>query len=462
MFRRRILSLDVVKTALAALPGAVAALVLAGWSLGDMPMTHLWFSAVSMNPATALVMICFSVGLLLRSRGRGNAASWLLLAPAAIGALTLGDDLLATGLRPDTWLFASELSIGQTLPSRVAPNAALCMMLMSAAFVLLRGTSAGMRRAADLLAVIAILFSGFALVGHLYKIESLYTMHQLFPMAAHTALCFIGLGMLTLIDTADVGLAGMLADGGPAGGLMRRLLPAAVVLPIGIGWMGMLATRAGLFGYDVGNALIAIASLISMTAIISHTAHKLRASDQRRRHAEHELRRLAGTDYLTGLPNRSSFMETLMGRMSQQRRRNDGEFAIVTMDLDGFKSVNDTLGHPAGDKLLQMVAAHLRGCVRPHDVVARLGGDEFTMLLDMVGSSDDAMRVADRVLSGMPQVISVGDRTVKVGISVGIVVSAARHVSMDALLSEADQALYRAKQSGRGQFKVYVPELEDA
>ena len=124
--------------------------------------------------------------------------------------------------------------------------------------------------------------------------------------------------------------------------------------------------------------------------------------------------------------------------------------------------MNDTLGHPAGDKLLQMVADHLRACVRPQDLVARLGGDEFTMLLDRVRSSEDAMRVAERVVSGMPKQITIGGRSAQVGISVGIVVSEPRHVSLDAMLSEADQALYSAKQTGRGRFIVYAPELAAA
>jgi diguanylate cyclase (GGDEF)-like protein len=336
------------------------------------------------------------------------------------------------------------------------------MVLMSAAFLLVRRSSRFARHAGQALSLATLSLSGFALVGHLYEVASLYTMPQFFPMAAHTALCLMGLSVHALMDTTDVGFAGMLADRGPAGGLMRRLLPAAVLLPICFGWMGMLAIRAGWFPYDAGIALIAIVGLIAMTLMVCLTALRLQASDLCRQHTEHELRRLARTDSLTGLPNRASFMETLMGRMSPQRRRNDGDFAIVYMDLDGFKGVNDTLGHPAGDKLLQLVADHLRACVRPHDVVARLGGDEFTMLLDRVRSSEDAMRVAERVVSGMPKQITIGGRSAEVGISVGIVVSEPRHVSLDAMLSEADQALYSAKQTGRGRFIVYVPELAAA
>jgi diguanylate cyclase (GGDEF)-like protein len=448
---------------LAAVPGLFAGLVLIGWTIGSTAMTHLWFSPVSMNPASAVALICFSFGLLLQPASRSASlrapGNWLFLAAAGIGALTLADDLFGGGIRPDVWLFASKLSIPHARPSRIAPNAALCMVLMSVAFLLIRSTVRPARVAAQSLSLATILLSGFALVGHLYGVAALYTMPQFFPMAAHTAVCFIALGAHALIDTSDFGFAGMLADKGPAGGMMRRLLPAAILLPIGFGWLGVCAIRAGAFPYDVGVALIAVASLVAMTALVSLTAVRLRASDLCRQHAEHELRRLARTDSLTGLPNRTSFMETLMGRMSPQRRRNDGDFAIVYMDLDGFKGVNDTLGHPAGDRLLQMVADHLRACVRPHDVVARLGGDEFTMLLDRVCSSEDAMRVAERVVSGMPKHITIGGRKAEVGISVGIVVSEPRHVSLDAMLSEADQALYTAKQNGRGRAMVYVPEL---
>jgi diguanylate cyclase (GGDEF)-like protein len=451
---------------MAALPGVLAGLVLIGWAYGNLPMTYLWFSPVSMNPASAVAMLCFSLGLLLR-RSKGSTppdmvSLGLLLVAAAIGAMTLADDLFATGVRPDTWLFASELRIGPSLPSRVAPNAALCMILMSAAFLATGRQTKDARYVAQMLAVVTFLLSGFALIGHLYCVAALYTMPQFFPMAAHTALCFLALGTCVLMETATLGLSGMLADRGPAGGLIRRLLPAAVLLPVCFGWLGVLAVRADLLAYDAGIALIAAASVIAMTILVMLTAQKLHASDVCRKHAEHELRRLARTDSLTGLPNRCAFLETLMGRMSPQRRHNDGDFAIVYMDLDGFKAVNDTLGHPAGDQLLQHVADHLRSCLRPADVVARLGGDEFTMLLDRVHSTEDAMRVAERVVAGMPKHMTIGGRTAEVGISVGIVVSEPRHVSFDAMLSEADQALYTAKQNGRGQFKVFMPELAAA
>jgi diguanylate cyclase (GGDEF)-like protein len=466
MVGRRILTSSVCRQAIAALPGVFAGLVLIGWACGNMPMTSLWFSPVSMNPATAVAMLCYFLGLLLcrpaRANGLPMASLALLLVAAAIGAMTLADDLFATGVRPDTWLFASELRIGRSLPSRVAPNAALCMILISAALLAARRETKHACYVAQMLAVATFLLSGLALVGHFYHVAALYTMPQFFPMAANTALCFIALGTCVLMQTAHVGLSGILADRGPAGGLVRRLLPAAVILPICFGWLGVLAIRADVVPYDAGIALIAAASVIAMTILVVLTARKLHTSDLGRKHAEHELRRLARTDSLTGLPNRTAFMETLMRRMSPQRRRSDGDFAVISMDLDGFKGVNDTLGHPAGDGLLQNVADHLRSCLRPADVVARLGGDEFTMLLDSVRSAEDAMRVAERVVAGMPRTMSVGSRTAQVGISVGIVVSEARHVSLDAMLSEADQALYTAKQNGRGQFRVFAPELAAA
>jgi diguanylate cyclase (GGDEF)-like protein len=450
-----------IQNVLAAVPGLFAGLVLLGWSTGDRAMTHLWFSPVSMNPASAVALMCFALALLLRPAvgATRSPANGLLLVSFLIGSMTLADDILGTGVRPDVWLFASQLADGRTLPSRIAPNAALCMVLMSAALLLVRSAARPARRAGEALVLATLLLSGFALVGHFYRVAALYTMPQFFPMAAHTALCFIALGAYAFTDISNFGFAGLVTNAGPAGGMMRRLLLAAVLLPICIGWVGVLAIRAGIFPYDAGIALIAIVNLIAMTVLVSLTAQKLRVSDLRRQHAEHELRRLARTDSLTGLPNRMSFMETLMMRMSPQRRRNDDDFAIVYMDLDGFKGVNDTLGHPAGDQLLRMVADHLRACVRPQDVVARLGGDEFTMLLDTVDSSEDAKRVAERVVSGMPKQISIGGRTAEVGISVGIVVSEPRHVSLDTMLSEADQALYTAKQTGRGRFMVYVPEL---
>jgi diguanylate cyclase (GGDEF)-like protein len=193
-----------------------------------------------------------------------------------------------------------------------------------------------------------------------------------------------------------------------------------------------------------------------LTGLIWCTARLLLAADMRRRKAEADLARMARHDFLTGLANRGHFMDRLLARMAS-RRREDGSFAIIYMDLDGFKQVNDRLGHAAGDQLLREVAEHVRRCGREgRDVAARLGGDEFAMLVDQITSDDDATLIAKRIVEGMPPHFGPPDRLVPVGMSVGIVVADVRHQTPEALLNDADQALYAAKRGGKGRFTLYT------
>jgi diguanylate cyclase (GGDEF)-like protein len=165
---------------------------------------------------------------------------------------------------------------------------------------------------------------------------------------------------------------------------------------------------------------------------------------------------------LTGLPNRAAFDADL--REQAERRRPPGEgMAVLFIDLDGFKGVNDRLGHEAGDRLLEATARRLQGCLRPEDHVARLGGDEFTVLLDGTPDIDSAMIVARRVLEVLDQPFVIDGRAVRVSGSIGVAFSCEAVSDPDQLVRNADQAMYQAKQSGRGRIVVHrsVIDLRD-
>ncbi len=172
-----------------------------------------------------------------------------------------------------------------------------------------------------------------------------------------------------------------------------------------------------------------------------------------RQEMEERLFHQAFHDPLTGLPNRALFsirLEEAIATLSQSRG-----FAVLFLDLDRFKVVNDTLGHSAGDALLQAVAERLRGVIRADDIVARIGGDEFAVLVD--GLPDEAYpeRVAGHVLEALRPPVDLDGRALFVGTSVGIVVGRADHGTPDAILREADLAMYEAKEAGRGAAAVY-------
>lgn len=170
-------------------------------------------------------------------------------------------------------------------------------------------------------------------------------------------------------------------------------------------------------------------------------------------HARSDILRPLRTDPLTGLPDRTAFEERLAERCALNACSSLANFAVLFIDLDGFKQVNDQLGHRRGDSLLRSVAQRLRQAVRPSDLVTRFGGDEFTVLLDAVHAVDDAVGVAQRLLAATENdaVTAPGGKTFSV--SVGIAVGRAGMNPAD-LIDAADRAMYRAKAAGGGTWAV--------
>jgi diguanylate cyclase (GGDEF)-like protein/PAS domain S-box-containing protein len=174
--------------------------------------------------------------------------------------------------------------------------------------------------------------------------------------------------------------------------------------------------------------------------------------------AQSELHQLAFYDPLTGLANRQLFRDRL-DQVVQRSKRNQEPAALMFLDLDGFKRINDTLGHDAGDELLKQVAQWLLGCVREDDSVARLGGDEFVVLLSRISSPDAAGIVADTILRRLCQRIRLNDHEVGVTVSIGITMIP--HDSEDpiTLMKYADLAMYRAKDIGRNAYQFFTPAM---
>jgi diguanylate cyclase (GGDEF)-like protein/PAS domain S-box-containing protein len=169
-----------------------------------------------------------------------------------------------------------------------------------------------------------------------------------------------------------------------------------------------------------------------------------------RKEAEHELSWQARHDALTGLPNREYFLERLGGALA----RRAGRVAVLFVDLDDFKVVNDSLGHGAGDRLLSAVAERLSRVLRPDDVIARFGGDEFTILLRAVATEEDALVVADRVADALSEPLSLDGEHRYVSASVGLSFGAPGG-DAQALLRDADAAMYRAKELGKGRCEIF-------
>ncbi len=174
-----------------------------------------------------------------------------------------------------------------------------------------------------------------------------------------------------------------------------------------------------------------------------------------RKKAEEQLIHDALHDPLSNLPNRAFFMTLLDRAIKRTRRRGDYLFAVLFVDLDRFKLVNDSLGHGVGDQLLVTISQRLKACVRPGDVVARLGGDEFTILLDDIRGVNDATRVAERIQTELKEPFNFDGHEVFTSASIGIALSTAGHERPEYFLRDADTAMYRAKVRGKARYEMF-------
>jgi len=174
-----------------------------------------------------------------------------------------------------------------------------------------------------------------------------------------------------------------------------------------------------------------------------------------RRRAQAEVDRIAREDVVTGLANRRAFHEVL------ERHGTATPYVLLYLDLDRFKVVNDTLGHPVGDALLRAVGSRILASVRDEDVAARLGGDEFAVLLTSYGTEDAGRAVAERLVRRLSQPYEVDGHQIIIGVSIGLAIGPRDGRNADDLLKASDMALYSAKAAGRGTYRVYVPSMDD-
>lgn len=169
---------------------------------------------------------------------------------------------------------------------------------------------------------------------------------------------------------------------------------------------------------------------------------------------EREIQYLAQHDGLTKLPNRGLFLDRTQQAIIHGQRSGN-RFALLFVDMDGFKEVNDAYGHGAGDHLLCLVAERLESCVRGGDTVARLGGDEFTILLLHIGSTADVEKVVSKTLLCLASPYEIDGHSITVTASIGIGLYPDHAAEMEKLLNCADHAMYRAKQAGKNRFRFY-------
>lgn len=221
-------------------------------------------------------------------------------------------------------------------------------------------------------------------------------------------------------------------------------------------WVVLPFTLAGLTNY--------IVAALSLILVVITSIYLLRIRDQQKMrfpdyfHSEERLRYMAYHDPLTGLANRNR-LEQFISRILDRSRRYSESFALLFIDLDYFKNINDKIGHEAGDLLLKIIADRLKKAVRNTDIVARHGGDEFVIVVTDVNKSEGVAVIAEKILQGVMEAVIVKGKEIYITASIGISLYPLDGQNMQTLMQNADLALYRAKDNGRNNYQFYTKEM---
>ena len=216
-------------------------------------------------------------------------------------------------------------------------------------------------------------------------------------------------------------------------------------------WQGELATRS-----KTGAAFTAWLSITGVGASNPSTYVGTLSDISERKLMEEQLRHLSQHDVLTGLPNRALFADRLQMAITQSLRH-QRMFAVMALDLDYFKQVNDTYGHAVGDRLLVETAKRLLACVRGSDTVARMGGDEFSVILSEFSAQSEVGEVAARIVEKLAQAFELGEAVCQVSASIGVAMYPVHGLDADTLLANADASLYQVKRGGRNAYRMFDP-----
>jgi diguanylate cyclase (GGDEF)-like protein len=235
------------------------------------------------------------------------------------------------------------------------------------------------------------------------------------------------------------------------------LTVAVLIAPLTLAVQAALDLPLAVWGVVVGSVL----AYLLVVARMNLSLEQIQAANAERSAAQAELTHQAAHDSLTGLANRAQALRLISGALSRAQR-SGAVVGLLFIDLDGFKQVNDTLGHQAGDEVLKTVARRMSETVRAGDVVARLGGDEFVVLLEPLDEQASGVDVAERVIDAVSEPMLLGSgHEATIGASIGLAISQDGDVDADRLMMEADLAVYRAKSLGRGRTEVFDRALRD-
>ena len=426
----------------------IGLLVLLGWWMNIEALKRILPGLVAMNPTTAVGFIL--LGIALRAKNPAFA-----IAAAAIGAIKLFSILTGIDLGIDRILFAGRLvGADNGLPNQMAPNTALNFLLQGIALATIDRSLWRIHWPAQFLAVISAMSSLLAMIGYAYGVSSFYGIGSYIPMALHTAVAFVIVAAGILCSRPSRGIMSVISSATTGGAMVRRLLPAVIVVPIFLGWMRLAGQRARMFDTNVGMWLLVVGTMTVLVVLVGWNGNLLFRFDVDRLTTERTLAWHASHDALTQLPNRLFFTQELEQTLNKKKNA-----AVLFVDLDRFKVINDSLGHAVGDQLLIAAGKRLTECLSTGDVVARIGGDEFTVLLPHVSSIDDASVVAEKIQKAFEPSFTLEPHEVFTTVSIGIALTDPDDTPLD-VIRHADIAMYSAKTRGRARHVAFDESMD--
>ena len=438
----------------------VGILVLIGWSFNiELLKTALpGYSSMEVSTAVAFILLGISLNEFAhhdwrRSRliAQSTAVLVLLIAGGSIFEQVAG---VKFGI--DALLSPAD---SQQAPMSVLGGA--CLIMLAVALLLSPSRRLWTGRLLQGLVLVTLLLSGLCLVGYAYDITSLFRVDPYTSLAIHTAATLVVVCIGVLYARPDLEIMAPIRSQRLGGLAARTLLPAAVSVPLLLGWVKLQGEELGLYQLEFGTAVHTVSTIIAFAVLVWYCARTLNQADEQRdlaQRAQHELRILSEFDPLTGVLNRRSLAERSDREWSRSLRY-DRPMACIMLDLDAFKSVNDTYGHLSGDAVLKAVAALIVQQCRPSDLVARYGGEEFCIIAPET-SQEAAAQMAQRMRAALAQHrVEAAGGTLSVTASFGVAGSVKSGDSVERLIRRADDSLLAAKRAGRN--CVVVAELRE-
>jgi diguanylate cyclase (GGDEF)-like protein len=432
----------------ACLVGTIACISLAGWILRIPVLTSIFPGVVSMKANTAIAFLLLSGAVCAATQDRWPGWQRLLaVAAAALGLLTLIEYASGTSFGIDQILFRDPGSAPH--PGRMAPISAVSFLLLAAA--LLMPSSRRSNYIKEALALLLALSATFAMVGYIYGVPALYgaVSSSSTAMALHTGASFLLLSLAFLLIPRQEGFVQVLRGPSIASMAARYMLPPAVLVPVVLGGL-FIRSRWNLGNPHLVMALSVVSDIVLLVVLIWLFAVMIQRVETERA----LMQRQADTDKLTGIYNRRHF-ETSLELEIQRARRYGAPLALLMIDVDNFKRLNDSYGHLVGDRMLYRLARECESCLRTSDVFCRYGGDEFVIIAPET-SAQAAVAMARRMRQNIDGV-STDQSFGPLAISIGITVWEDNFKTNDDFIAAADSALYRAKSAGRNREYLYTP-----